>query len=183
MSSCCCCRGPLLEVADRRNYEAKRRGRGRAVNDDLVTSGRLPSAVLLERDEALTTAQDFPVRLDARGRGALRVTGPRGAGRSRFLTEVANLAAARGFDVRVLENGTAHPVPGPGSAPDMNAGPSCSTRMLIVADSDQDPDAAEKAVCDLGELADARAAGRATALDDIVADALAVDPDSLLHPA
>ncbi|MEV6235509.1 diguanylate cyclase [Lentzea sp. NPDC051838] len=92
-------RQSLIELADRRNYLAKRRGRGRAVGDDLQASGRRSSERLLERDAALAVVRDFLVRLDASGRGALRVAGERGAGHSRFLAEVGKLAGLRGFDV------------------------------------------------------------------------------------
>ncbi|MEU0878153.1 diguanylate cyclase [Lentzea sp. NPDC005914] len=92
-------RQSLIELADRRNYLAKRRGRGRAVGDDLQASGRRSSERLLERDAALAVVRDFLVRLDASGRGALRVAGERGAGHSRFLAEVGKLAGLRGFEV------------------------------------------------------------------------------------
>ncbi|MFS8102642.1 diguanylate cyclase [Lentzea alba] len=92
-------RQSLIELADRRNYLAKRRGRGRAVGDDLQASGRRSSERLLERDAALAVVRDFLVRLDVSGRGALRVAGERGAGHTRFLAEVGKLAGLRGFEV------------------------------------------------------------------------------------
>src|SRR6185437_4632802 len=93
--------GTLLAAADRRNYLAKRRGRGIAVADDTetpATTGTTDSR-LWERDIALSGTQEFLTRLAADKRGALRIDGMPGAGRSRFLREVANVAALRGFRV------------------------------------------------------------------------------------
>jgi diguanylate cyclase (GGDEF)-like protein len=90
----------LLEAADRRSYLAKKRGRACAVADDAAPAETAPtSSRLLERDQALAGTQEFLSRLIPDRRGALRVTGPRGAGHSRFLAEVGKLAKLRGFDV------------------------------------------------------------------------------------
>src|SRR5690349_21656786 len=91
----------LLATADRRNYLAKRRGRGIAVADDAeapATSGTADSR-LWERDAALSGTQEFLTRLAADKRGALRIDGMPGAGHTRFLHEVGNVAALRGFHV------------------------------------------------------------------------------------
>src|SRR5262249_8145805 len=61
----------LLEVADRRNHIAKRRGRARVVGDDLALPGRSSSDRLLERETALVVANDFLGRLETETRGAL----------------------------------------------------------------------------------------------------------------
>jgi diguanylate cyclase (GGDEF)-like protein len=90
----------LLEVADRRSYLAKRRGRGRTVGDDLASGVRATAGRLLERAAALATAQEFLVQLASGSRGTLRISGEPGAGHSRFLAEVADLARLRGFTVR-----------------------------------------------------------------------------------
>ncbi|SFQ99897.1 diguanylate cyclase (GGDEF) domain-containing protein [Lentzea waywayandensis] len=119
-------RHALIELADRRNYLAKRRGRGRAVGDDLQAGGRRRSDRLLERDAAFAAARDFLVRLDARGRGALRVAGERGAGHSRFLAEVGKLAGMRGFVVLHMGD----------DAVDGGADP--AERVLVIADTDAD---------------------------------------------
>ncbi|WP_186763071.1 diguanylate cyclase [Lentzea tibetensis] len=119
-------RHELIELADRRNYLAKRRGRGRAVGDDLQAGGRRSSDRLLERDAAFAVARDFLVRLDARGRGALRVAGERGAGHTRFLAEVGKLAGMRGF--AVLHVGTDAAERGVDQA----------ERVLVIADTDAD---------------------------------------------
>ncbi|MDT4986827.1 MAG: hypothetical protein QOI74_921, partial [Micromonosporaceae bacterium] len=89
----------LLRVADRRNYLAKHRGRGGAVADDAETAAAVGSSRLWERDTALAGTHHFLTRLDALRRGALRVTGPPGAGHTRFLQEVHRLAVLRGFTV------------------------------------------------------------------------------------
>jgi predicted ATPase len=89
----------LISCADRRNYLAKRRGRGGAVADDADTGARTVSSRLWERDAAMATAQEFLTRLLTDPRGALRVTGEPGAGYTRFLSEVATVARLRGFTV------------------------------------------------------------------------------------
>jgi diguanylate cyclase (GGDEF)-like protein len=122
----------LLEVADRRNYLAKRRGRGRAVGDDLAVGGTGSSGRLLERDAPLTVAQEFLVRLETQGPGTLRVIGERGAGHTRYLAEVGTLARLRGFAVHRLdgaEDVVADRVAG-------LSGP--AERVLVLADTDAD---------------------------------------------
>jgi diguanylate cyclase (GGDEF)-like protein len=89
----------LISCADRRNYLAKRRGRGGAVADDADTGVRTVSSRLWERDAAMAIAQEFLTRLQTERRGALRVTGEPGAGHTRFLSEVATVARLRGFTV------------------------------------------------------------------------------------
>ncbi|HEU4421863.1 MAG TPA: diguanylate cyclase [Pilimelia sp.] len=118
----------LIAVADRRNYLAKRRGRGRAVGDDLTATGGGFHGRLLERDAALAVAQDFLVRLDTRGRGTLRVTGERGAGHSRFLAEVSTLAGMQGYEIHHLGGGHERRADQTGAA----------ERVLVVADTDAD---------------------------------------------
>ncbi|BCY11940.1 hypothetical protein L3i22_070280 [Actinoplanes sp. L3-i22] len=87
----------LIAAADRRNYLAKRRGRGGVVADDADTPAEAGSSRLWERDTALTAVHDFLTRLAAHGHGALRITGQPGAGHTRFLTEVGRIARLRGF--------------------------------------------------------------------------------------
>ncbi len=114
----------LLAVADRRNYAAKRRGRGGAVADDADTGGGDAGTRLWERDTALSGVHDFLTRLTDRRRGALRVTGQPGAGHTRFLEEVRRLATLRGFTV--VAAGDAPPAPPPGP-------------VLLLADTDDVP--------------------------------------------
>jgi diguanylate cyclase (GGDEF)-like protein len=90
----------LIGTADRRNYLAKRRGRGGAVADDTDTGGDATPSRLWERDTALAATHDFLTRLRAEGRGALRILGEPGAGHTRFVNEVATLATMRGYAVR-----------------------------------------------------------------------------------
>ncbi|MCP2242232.1 diguanylate cyclase [Lentzea aerocolonigenes] len=143
-------RQSLLDLADRRNYLAKRRGRGRAVGDDLQASGRRSSERLLERDAALAVVRDFLVRLDACGRGALRVTGERGAGHTRFLAEVGKLAGLRGFEVVNWA-----------SAPAGHA-----ERVLVLADTDADLADVGRRVRRLAASGGARVVGLVQAMHD-----------------
>jgi diguanylate cyclase (GGDEF)-like protein len=92
----------LIAVADRRNYLAKRRGRGQAVGDDVEATAAAGSSRLWERDAALSSTQEFLTRVAAGGQAALRIVGPPGAGHTRFLREVAQIARLRGF-AAVLE--------------------------------------------------------------------------------
>jgi diguanylate cyclase (GGDEF)-like protein len=117
----------LLATADRRNYLAKRRGRARAVGDNLAAESHAGSGRLLEREAALTAAQNFLLGVVAQGRGALRVTGERGAGHTRFLAEVTKLASLRGFQVYDLARGGQY-------QPD----PQPDAPVLVVADTDDD---------------------------------------------
>ncbi|WP_433213686.1 diguanylate cyclase [Dactylosporangium sp. CS-047395] len=87
----------LIAVADRRNYLAKRRGRGQAVGDDIEADPAAGSSRLWERDAALSATQEFMTRVSSGLRGRLRITGPKGAGHTRFLREVAQIARLRGF--------------------------------------------------------------------------------------
>jgi diguanylate cyclase (GGDEF)-like protein len=121
----------LLEVADRRSYLAKRRGRGRTVGDDLASGVQAALGRLLERDAPLAAAQDFLVRLVAQRRGTLRVSGDPGAGHSRFLAEVTNLARLRGFSVRGATGPGAGAIGGRDSA-------GSAEWVLIVADTEVD---------------------------------------------
>jgi diguanylate cyclase (GGDEF)-like protein len=108
----------LLERADRRNYLAKRRGRGGAVADDTDLGAAAPASRLWERDAALAATHEFLTRLRVEGRGALRVHGLPGAGHTRYLDEVATIASLRGFPVVRVPPAPA-PLPGrPESAAD-----------------------------------------------------------------
>ncbi|GAA3274750.1 diguanylate cyclase [Dactylosporangium vinaceum] len=97
----------LIAAADRRNYLAKRRGRGQAVGDDAEADPAAGSSRLWERDGALSTTQEFMTRVSAGLRGALRIAGPKGAGHTRFLREVAQIAHLRGFQT-AISGGTAN---------------------------------------------------------------------------
>jgi diguanylate cyclase (GGDEF)-like protein len=115
----------LLERADRRNYLAKRRGRGSAVADDADTGAADASTRLWERDAALAATHEFLTRLQVEGRGTLRVHGQPGAGHTRFLDEVATIARLRGFAVVPVP-----PAPAPLPAPPDGAGGG----VLLLAD-------------------------------------------------
>jgi len=150
----------LIEVADRRNYLAKRRGRGRAVGDDLPAGGTGCSGRLLERDVALAVAREFLVRLDARGRGALRVVGERGAGHSRFLAEAGKLAGLRGFVVCGIGDAVDGAVDGGVDAVGQ------AGRVLVVADTDADTAEVGGLVRRLAEPGGARVVGLLQAVHD-----------------
>jgi diguanylate cyclase (GGDEF)-like protein len=100
----------LLETADRRNYLAKRRGRGGAVADD-AELGEESGSRLWERDGALRHAHDYLTRLPLVGHGRLVVRGQPGAGHTRFLRELARLAALRGFTVVTVPDRPEPPPP------------------------------------------------------------------------
>ncbi len=91
----------LLEVADRRNYLAKRRGRGCAVADDADTAADagVVTSRLLERETAMAAVNDLLTLLATVPVEGLAVLGPPGAGHTRFLTEVGRVARLRGFTV------------------------------------------------------------------------------------
>ena len=88
----------LFERADQRLYEAKRQGRQRAVAGDVAPAAPelKPGARLLERERALKGLHDFLEAWPAARRGLLCVTGPAGAGTSRFLAEAGQAARLRG---------------------------------------------------------------------------------------
>ncbi|MBL8063313.1 MAG: diguanylate cyclase [Anaerolineales bacterium] len=95
----------LFEKADARNYEAKRRGRARVVFEEAGIPADLPFTELsriIERDEALETAQQFLAAILEEQRGVLSVVGEAGSGRSRFLTEVEKHAQLQGFEILSL---------------------------------------------------------------------------------
>src|SRR4051794_27257517 len=119
----------LLACADRRNYQAKRRGRGGAVADDANTGAGTVSSRLWERDEPMGIAQEYLTRLESAQRGTLVVTGEPGVGHTRFLAEVGTVARLRGF--------TVVPVPPGGTPPDAPPG----ARVLLTADLDAGPHA------------------------------------------
>ncbi|GII21850.1 diguanylate cyclase [Planosporangium mesophilum] len=122
----------LISCADRRNYLAKRRGRGGAVADDADTDTGTAISRLWERDAPMAAAQEFLTRLLTARRGALRVTGEPGAGYTRFLSEVATVARLRGFAVVPVS-------PGGDARPDAAEG----APVLLVSDLGDDQRAAE----------------------------------------
>lgn len=122
----------LVAAADHRSYLAKRSGRACVVVDDVPTELTLTSPRLLERDTRMAMVQTFLTRLAAEGTGTLRVGGPRGAGHSRFLDEVAKLAGLRGLEVVRLGGQAAGPgwAKGPTSMQRPTAG------VLYIADGE-----------------------------------------------
>lgn len=95
----------LLEKADARNYEAKRRGRARVVFDETSAAPELPFAELsrlIERDNVLETAQNFLNALAQESRGVLCISGEQGAGCSRVLLEIEKRARLQGFEILAL---------------------------------------------------------------------------------
>jgi diguanylate cyclase (GGDEF)-like protein len=96
----------IFETADQRHYLAKRNGRGRVISESPAQSKPLlfvePSR-LIEQDEALITYNHFLNTIPAQAHGALRVSGPAGAGHSRFLAEARKIARLRGFAILALQ--------------------------------------------------------------------------------
>jgi diguanylate cyclase (GGDEF)-like protein len=93
--------GDLLERADLRLYEAKRRGRAQAAAEDPPRSASAvmgePSR-LVERDDAIRSLGRFLDEMPRARAGTLAVTGVDGSGRSRMLTEVARAAQRMGYE-------------------------------------------------------------------------------------
>ncbi|MDQ6875689.1 MAG: diguanylate cyclase [Actinomycetota bacterium] len=122
----------LVAVADHRSYLAKRSGRACVVVDDVPTQVALTSPRLLERDTGMAMAQAFLARLAVEGAGTLRVGGPRGAGHSRFLAEVAKLAGLRGLEVVRLGG----PATGRGWAKGPTSAQRSTAGVLYIADGE-----------------------------------------------
>jgi diguanylate cyclase (GGDEF)-like protein len=92
----------LFERADLRLHEAKRRGRCCVVasGPDASASVALAEASrLIEREQSLSAVGQFLDEVLRKRRGALRVRGPAGSGKSRFLSEVRRVAGLRGYTV------------------------------------------------------------------------------------
>lgn len=92
----------LFEQTDLRQYEAKRRGRNQAVSETKNRSTLLPFNEffrLVDRDQAINTANRFLNRLTDHGRGILLINGRNGSGRTRLLAEVGKSARLRGYEV------------------------------------------------------------------------------------
>ncbi|MGD0678156.1 MAG: diguanylate cyclase [Polyangiaceae bacterium] len=95
---------PLFETADHRSFQAKRNGRGCLVGEGLKSPSDIPlqeCSRLIERDAALGEAHRLLDRVREPSRSILRVSGSAGAGKTRFLSEVA--AAARLRNLLVLQ--------------------------------------------------------------------------------
>ena len=91
----------ILARADRRLMEAKRRGRGRAVADDLEreAGSTAEAGRLVEREVELESIHRFLLDLLEARRGIMLIGGERGAGRSRLLMEAGRVSALRGYEV------------------------------------------------------------------------------------
>ena len=95
----------MFNIADRRCYEAKRRGRGQVVGEtynfhnDIVFN---KMSRLIERDEAISKLNSFLELLPERGRGILSVIGPKGSGRTSFLSKVESAAKMNNYEVLFL---------------------------------------------------------------------------------
>ncbi len=100
----------LFEVADQRNYQAKRAGRGCAICEDSIQ----PDAVsidgplrLLERDRPLDVLHDFLDVLPAFEHGLLEVIGCQGVGATRFLDKASDAARLQGYAVLMIRGSAA----------------------------------------------------------------------------
>lgn len=95
----------MFNIADRRCYEAKRRGRGQVVGEtykfqnDIVFN---KVSRLIEREEATSKLNCFLELLLERGRGILSVIGPPGSGRTSFLSKVDSAAKMSNYEVLFL---------------------------------------------------------------------------------
>ncbi len=95
----------LFEEADRHLYEAKRQGRAGMVIEPASQVRRpdlnAPSR-LLERDQALAALHQFLDVLPHRGRAVLAISGPPGAGHTRFFNEAVHAAGRQNFATLTL---------------------------------------------------------------------------------
>lgn len=95
----------LFDVADRRNYQAKRAGRGCAVHEDphqiKPSLIEVPSR-LIERDGALQQLHQFLEALILHERGVLQIVASPGCGISRILTLAQDNATMLNYDVLLL---------------------------------------------------------------------------------
>jgi diguanylate cyclase (GGDEF)-like protein len=108
----------LFEKADRRNYQAKRTGRGRVVAEDgpVDPTGPHPFGIetpsrLLDRDRAMQDFNALLAELAAPGlheqRGLALLTGLAGAGHTRFLSEARQAAHLQGYGVLAIQGNAA----------------------------------------------------------------------------
>jgi diguanylate cyclase (GGDEF)-like protein len=96
----------IFEAADQRHYFAKRNGRGQAVSESPPQSKPalfIEPSRFIEQDEALGKLHQFLELLPTQGRGAMRISGPGGAGHSRFLAEALKIARLRGYAILLLK--------------------------------------------------------------------------------
>ncbi|NLL06546.1 MAG: diguanylate cyclase [Clostridiaceae bacterium] len=95
----------MFNIADRRCYEAKRRGRGQVVGEtyeyqnDIVFN---ELSRLIEREEALSRLDCFFELLPERGNGVLSIVGPQGSGRTSFLSKIEATAKMSNYEVLFL---------------------------------------------------------------------------------
>jgi diguanylate cyclase (GGDEF)-like protein len=95
----------IFNVAGLRHDLAKRQGGRGFVSDGPPVSQDgiiAPPIKLIEREQALEALDTYFDSLPLQGRGALRVTGASGTGRSRFLVEVQNKADLLGYAVLAI---------------------------------------------------------------------------------
>jgi len=95
----------LFGRADQRLMEAKRTGRSQVVAAEAAQPHRqLPkeSTRLIEREGELDRAHRFLDALPREKRGILHVVGEAGAGRTRFLAEIAQAGGLRGYEILSL---------------------------------------------------------------------------------
>ncbi|GAP61957.1 hypothetical protein ARMA_0380 [Ardenticatena maritima] len=91
----------LLQVADTRHYEAKRRGRAQLVGPEqdaeTVSARFYASSRLIERDAQMSAFRAFLQAMPQARRGLFAVHGEAGCGQTRFLQETAKLARLQGY--------------------------------------------------------------------------------------
>jgi len=95
----------MFNIADRRCYEAKRKGRGKVVGETFKFQNDIvfnKLSRLIERDEALSKLNCFLEALKERKKGVLSIIGPQGSGRTSFLTKIESTAKMNNFEVLFL---------------------------------------------------------------------------------
>lgn len=126
----------LFRCADRRSFLAKRGGRCRYVADDASRLASLvPSAPigrLLEREAALEIARQVLASMGSERVAVIRVAGPGGSGRTRFLRELAALAGLKNYSVVSVDGSSSSD--GEVPQPSVEAARSAQRRRALVGE-------------------------------------------------
>jgi diguanylate cyclase (GGDEF)-like protein len=95
----------IFNIADKRCYEAKRKGRGQVVGETYTFKNDIvfnKLSRLIERDETLSKLNCFLELLPEKKRGILSIIGPQGSGRTSFLSKIESVAQMSNYEVLFL---------------------------------------------------------------------------------